>query len=531
MFEKVKKVGSKLIYAVPVAVFLVFVFYIMAMTYTEEKPGMVRKVIAETQFNFDSYVDLSNRLEEVLQKNIYEKYRFINLNGRIAKYLRFNSLNHVQKLANGYLTGFHTAIDITENSVNIIELNRFLSERGIPFLFIAAPSKNSMYDVKFAPGYSSDARKTLIEMVNTLREAGINTLDMDSWFEEHHWHMEDVFFKTDHHWRPKAGLMAAQQTMELLQQKEIAVYEEEKLQEKNYRIKVLKNWLLGYQGRRVGKQYAGVDDIAVYYPRFKTRYSYSGLHRNSTDWDYKKNLLRQDLIKEKNLFRADPQAIYLYGELPLQIVTNTDAINNMRLLVIGDSFRKPWQYFLATQFQEMHSLDPMRFSDWTTAQYIEEIKPDLVIVILDTSRFGYERYFDFGIKEYEQALAETNHDEPGILLGDFEISAQESNNNNFVTFGINLESGQTYTLTVDNTEVLKGKPRHIQITLIDQTTNNPITNHYFEARRTDKQKWIFTVPDEPDNYDLYLYAGTKKHTARNSIKVSNMVLRKGIIEE
>ncbi len=528
VFWKEKKaLIKKLIYAIPVVIFLYFVFYIMGMTYKKAKP--IQKAIQETQFNFKSYVALSKKFEGLLQQDIFNQFNFINLNGAMAKTLGFNSLNNVQKLANGYLTRFANAKDITDPSRNIAELNTFLSERGIPFLYILVPSKTTMYDVKFAPGYDDESRKNLNNMVNAQKEAGVHILDMESWFRKKQWHMEDVFFKTDHHWMPQVGLVAAQQTMTWLQQQHLAIPDAEKLQEDSYTIQILKRSFLGSHGKRTGKGYAGLDDISVYYPKFKTNFLYSGLNANSTTWNDSEDLLRKELIKEKN-YKADQHCIYLYGDYPLQIISNMDAINKKRVFITGDSFRRVWQYFLATQFQQIYSMDLRHYTDGTFAQYIEEIKPDIVIMLINTNSLSNMQLFNFGIDEYNRALAETKADEPKIALGDFEIASQDKNNNNFVLVGNNLKAGQAYTLTVDNADVLKGKTNHIQITLQNLITNKAVVNHYFETGTNHKQKWLFTVPNDSDVYALYLYSGTKDHAAGISVKVTNLLLQKGFHE-
>ncbi len=527
MFEKFRKVVSKLVYAVSATVFLTFVFYFATMTYT----GAVQKTVENTKWSFNSFVGLSNQFEKVLQNGVYKKYGFINLNGRIAKYLGFNTLNHRQKLANGFLHIFENERNINDFAVNVVKLNKFLSERGIVFLYVLAPSKGSFYDAKFAPGYSSSAWKSIDNMTKILKPAGVNVIDMNAWFEENGWRMEDVFFRTDHHWLPQAGLVAARRTMELLEQRGVAEYDEEKLQEDNYEVKVYKNWYLGSDGKRTGKYYAGVDDISAYLPKFSTDYKYAGLPNGKTIWTYKNNILSLDYVRRKNYFTEDPNCMYLFGSEDSDIVTNSLAHNTKRVLIVGDSYRRVWEYFLATQFQRIYYIDLRGYEDGSLAQRIEEIKPDIVLMCTSGYTFYDKRLYKFGIEEYDLALAETNPDDPKILLGDFEIPAQDRNNNNFVVAGTNIRAGQTYSLTMDSVEILKGRSRHIQITLIDQTTTKPIANHYFEAGKAGKQKWVFTVPKKPNNYGLYLYAGTKGYTTNNSVKVTNVLLQKGIQED
>ncbi len=522
MLGKIKKLTD----IVLIAGFLGFIYLVLVMTYT----GSVQKAVEGTRFTFESYEGLSKKFEGILQKNLYKKYGFINLNGRIMRVLRINSLNNVNKMANGFLTWSGRVKNIDENAERVIELSRFLMKKDTPFLYILVPQKNSMYDAQFNEGYVDESHKNIRNMINRLETAGVNFLDTETWFKENGWHTEDIFFKTDHHWKPKGALAIARRTMELLQQKEIVQYDESKLMDENYNIKVFRNWFLGSQGKRVGKYYTGVDDIAVYYPKFKTGYYYAGLKSKTTNWFYSDSILDLKYLKKKDYFGTNPYCIYLYGDYPLQIITNTEGYNAKRLLIVGDSIRLPWQYFITTQFQEVFSVDLRHYTDGTFAQYVGEIRPDIVIMCTSESGIDEEVRYTFGVKEYLTALSESP--EPIQALGDMEIMAGEKNNNRFEVVCDGLEPNQTYMLTVDNTELYGAKKSYVQMTLQNISANKAIYNRYFEANNNKKQKWIFTTPEKiEDTYGIYLYAGAKGHTANIGVKVEGIKLRKGIFEK
>ncbi len=212
MLEKIKKLTDIAL----TAGFLDFIYLILVMTYT----GPVRKAVEDTRFTFKASKNFSGGFEKILQKNLYKKYGFINLNGRIARILRINTLNWVIKMADVFLTlpsGVRKASDTDKLAEKVIKLNKFLANRGTQFIYILAPSKNSMYDAKFAPGYVDESYKDIGSMINVLTEGGVNTINMPAWFEKNGWLTKDVLWKTDNHWQPKAGLAAARCTMELLQ--------------------------------------------------------------------------------------------------------------------------------------------------------------------------------------------------------------------------------------------------------------------------------------------------------------------------
>lgn len=530
MLQRIKdKTRLKTVISViPTILFLFFLYYMMIKTYT----GTVKSTVEGTEVSLKGFTTLSESFEEVLQNNFFDKNNYIDLNGLTTKILGINSLNERQLLANGHLTDFGNASDTTKYSDSVIELNEFLSDRDIDFVYLLAPSKRAFYGAEFAPGYSSTAWQNIDSMIDALDEAGVNTIDMDAWFEENGWDMDDVYFKTDHHWLPQAGLAAAGVTMELLSDEGIAEYQEDLLDPDSYTITTLEDWFLGSHGKRVGIYYAGVDDIDVYIPNFETDYAYSGLSSGTTNWKYTDSPLNLSYTENKNYYGSDPHCIYLYGDNPLQLVTNSEAVNDKRVLITGDSFRRTWEYFLTTQFTEVYSVDLRHYTDGTFAEFVEEIQPD--IVIMCTNSTNSDQLYGFGVEEYMTALEATSEDDIAdvISLGDVFIEAQEENSSNFIVLYADLEPNQSYTLTLDSTDYVGGEELYVQMTLQNLSTNKAIYNRYFDVNSDETQKWIFTTPDDVSGvYVIYLYAGTKGHTKGVSVEVTGIELRKGIYEE
>jgi hypothetical protein len=76
-----------------------------------------------------------------------------------------------------------------------------------------------------------------------------------------------AFFKTDHHWKPETGIWANGKIMTYLQ--ELGIIENFNRSWRdidNFTVAVYKNSFLGSRGQRVGKYFAGVDDISLIYP-------------------------------------------------------------------------------------------------------------------------------------------------------------------------------------------------------------------------------------------------------------------------
>ncbi|MCD8179536.1 MAG: hypothetical protein LUE98_19920 [Tannerellaceae bacterium] len=511
----------------PAIVFFAFIFYMMICTFT----GTVKNTVKNMELSFHGFINLSDEFEEVLQENFSFKNDFINMNGYVTRILGINSLNERQKLANGYLAEFESTVDTTSHLENLIQLNEFLAERGIDFLYLLVPTSASIYDAEFSPGYSSSSSENIDSMISALSKGKVNTIDMNAMYEENGWDTEEVFFKTDHHWKPEAALEAVRCTMENFSDREIASYNEEWLKDESWTITVLEEWFLGSHGKRTGSMYAGTDDISIYEPDFETNYSYSGLSQGSSTWSYYDNILDLSYADKRDYFNSVPYHIYMYDDFPIRTTINTEAWNNQRVLLMGDSFKLPYEYFLTTQFQEVYTIDLRLYEDGTLAQYVEEISPDIVIMCTYEGHLSRIALYEFGIEEYETALLETSVSNSALNLGDIGLDAQENNDNNFEVVCSNLEPGQTYTLTIDATSMSGGVDSYTQMTLQDLSTNEAVYNRYFKSNCEDIQKWIFSIPEnENDTYAVYLYAGTSGHTSGVEVTATQVQLYEGIVE-
>ncbi len=425
----------------------------------------------------------------------------------------------------------------------VIDLNDFLAARDIEFLYVLAPSKHAMYDAELALGYENNAYKNIDAMIDALETSGVNAIDMDAWFEENGWSMEDVFYQTDHHWRPQSGLAAAQITMEWLEEKGLVAYDEELLSADSWNVTTYENWFLGSHGKRVGVLYVGVDDFEVYVPGFETAYAYSYLTSGTTMWTYTDTLLDLGYLDEPDYFNENPYCVYMIGDYPLRRTVNTKATNASSVLIIGDSFKMTYEYFLTTQFQEVYTIDLRYYTDGTLAQFIEEICPDVVLMCTYEGAFSVSELYSFGVEDYLSALESTAEDAFTVELGSYSIEAQEDNGENFAVVVTSLVPGETYTLTIDSTSTIGSEGEYIQMTLQNLSTNTAIVNRYLDANSTEAQKWIFTVPanegdedtveavDGEDTYAIYLYAGTKGYTENISVAVSGICIIEGVAED
>ncbi|MBR3396452.1 MAG: hypothetical protein IKG70_01200 [Lachnospiraceae bacterium] len=255
------------------------------------------------------------------------------------------------------------------------------------FLYIAAPQKN--YYLQMPENIKDRGRENYENFVKVMEKHSIPTLNVDAAWKRSGIKGENMFFDTDHHWTPNAGLLTSEAICKELNALYGFWYEPELFDPENYTITTYENYFLGYYGKKTGRFFTwkGADDIDLIVPKFETDLTeeqpVKGEVRNGAFQD---TVLDQELIEEKDYYNLNPYATYSGGDFRLQIMRNNLNHNGKTAVLIRDSFGCVIAPFLSLQFKELHVVDLRDFSAMVgekinVYEYIEEINPDYVFVL------------------------------------------------------------------------------------------------------------------------------------------------------
>ncbi len=176
----------------------------------------------------------------------------------------------------------------------------------------------------------------------------------------------------------------------MLEDKTISKVDKEFLNLKNYTIEIKKDLFLGSSGKRVGKYYAGVDDFPVITPKKDFNFEVELVEENIKKQGSFEEVLC-DVNKLKNdYFNLNPYAYYTGADDQRNII-NKDALENKKVLYIGDSFSLVPQPFLSLNFTTVHKRDMRHFKE-DFEEYYNKFDPDIVIVLIG------ERHIGVGLK-------------------------------------------------------------------------------------------------------------------------------------
>ena len=231
--------------------------------------------------SIDKDVDFAS-MENVLSSNIAFRESFINIYGLFEKVSGVNIIDdkengYIIKQDNGHLLWVGVTKQIIQETVvrldHMLKVREYLEQQGIDSLYVQTPSKNSADEMNLPYGVHDYLIEMQDSQISYLREHGMKILDLREEFAKKGYSLEEVFFKTDHHWKPLYAFYANEIIADYMRGLGFLT-DEEALDIKNYEVNTYRNWFLGSIGKRVGIYYAGIDDIDLIYPKFDTLLSF-----------------------------------------------------------------------------------------------------------------------------------------------------------------------------------------------------------------------------------------------------------------
>ena len=483
------------------------------------------------------FVQFRDNVQNTLKSDDFSiKNSFINLNGVYSKLIGKRIINDTLLANNGMLAhGALGRFDVGAYAQRITELDAAAAKMGIPFLYVQAPYKMDAQGMMLPEGTANYAHENTETLAMLLEQNQIETLDMMRLYSDTIEHIEEYFFRTDHHWNFQGAFQGYTQLASRLQavlgdSTDISAY----LDVNNWKLHEHEDIYLGSLGRRVGLYVAGVDDIAYYTPEFETNMSFASMkHRTLYKGDFSDAVLRLNLLDfGGDYFKSNTYAIYTGGNLPIAFHRNADAPIDAKILLIKDSFGLPVQAFLSTVYSEIDALDPREFDECSITEYIYRTQPDAVVMMINPSIMGAARAFNYGAEEADallsapQALPVFEQEEKDMGTAD--------NNYAYSTVYRQLKSDTAYTLCFDDVEILAGEAQGVHAALLnneDKAVLSCVLDIGY-AREHGGFSWQLRTPETgAEDMRLVIYNGEYKKTEGVHAVYKNVVLYEGYLTD
>ena len=118
--------------------------------------------------------------------------------------------SEVLKLNNGYLTFKSNNTDLTGLSEYLLSLKETCDSTGSHLVYVNKVSKSSTDELLYPKNYPYIHSSNFNEIQPILEQSGISIIDFNQIVTQQNLDKYFLFFKTDHHWTPQAGLWVAE---------------------------------------------------------------------------------------------------------------------------------------------------------------------------------------------------------------------------------------------------------------------------------------------------------------------------------
>ena len=329
-------------------------------------------------------------LESGVSDKVYGKESYINLYGLSERVLGKHYLQDVDlaqsiiKDNNGQLQFAVQQLDTSKYVEGIKSTYELLEAKDIPMLYVQTPVKVIEGYTEFPPMIEDYTQENTSFFKDKLLANNIPFLDLRNNIDKAGIEYDNLFFHTDHHWTTRTAFWAVGEVVNYIEENTNLKLDEDEVYTNidNYHSKVFANSFLGSQGRRVGKYYGGVDDYELLYPKFETDYKVTinkGSVETVSEGGFQEAIIKKHLLAGNDVF-TNRYASYFGGDYPEVILENNKINNDIKVLIIKDSFALPFSAFFSTMVEETRMLDT-RYYDGTIEEYINAYNPDLVLYV------------------------------------------------------------------------------------------------------------------------------------------------------
>lgn len=463
-------------------------------------------------------------IEKHYLEDVFFHDAFIDLNGLYARMVGKRVLNERVLLRNGMLAKSSSKRDMGKYAGEIAGLNDFLSDNGIKFLYAQLPSKIDLSGTLLPEGIESFQNENTDELLGGLAERGVNILDLRQEMSADSLQIEKYFYRTDHHWRPVGAFYAFQRISEELSE----IFPERKLDLsytdlQKWERHSLEHWFLGSHGKRVGRFFAGTDELEWYTPRFPTHMSCAILnHWDIFKGDFSDANIREKYIEKRDYFGYNPYDVYIGGDYSVVKHRNPGAPNDLKVLILKDSFVLPLQAFFSTMFRELDVVDLRHLKAYGAAEYAAANRPDIVIMAYSPTVENGKLYKNMNIASAGALLS--MHGRQSLTNGkiDVRVGAKDRKRNSLTIADGKIEGGGWYALYFDDVEILKGETEGVAVGVYDNDAKEFLTCEVFDLdyeKSYGSFRWVFHLPDKARGHDLrlHLYAGLRGRTNNTGI--------------
>lgn len=345
--------------------------------------------------------------EAVMNDQVYLKYAFIEGYGYVQNVLYKNEANAFEVIKDKddvlYLEKFEQAPrDMEEVAQRTIKMNEYLKNHDTNFMTIIMPDKYIRGKTTITEGYPYNyANETLDAYQERLLEHHVSTYDIRPLLETSTLTQDELFFKTDHHWRIETAFLAYQEFLDVFQHQYNVDLDPTGFYRNpdHYNFLTYPSLFLGSLGRKTGSSYAGSDDFTYIYPKYDTNFQMTWTLQDSTftkTGRFEVALTNPSYLHHRGVFdaKSDTYSMYLDGNAAFTSISNLKDTNQIKVLFIKDSYALPFVAFFANHVKQVDLIDP-RYFEGDLTEFMKQADYDYVFSALGVSTLQTQYLPDF----------------------------------------------------------------------------------------------------------------------------------------
>jgi len=320
----------------------------------------------------------------------YKKQWYVSLNGAMRRVMGnsfFPSDDGTMvsiRLNDGLLAKTKVRMDVEACRGVLTKFKEFLDERGIDLIFSYAHTKVLYPETQLPSGVEDNSNEIADRFFVMLDELGIEYIDTRQVFRGAGWPATDVYFRTDGHWKIPASFLVFQELAARLNATGRFEIPDAVLDIDSYDMELRERFFLGNDGWLMGAAYSGLDDFAMLTPKFETRLSERSV-TNEGVWEEREGTFEEAVLHMQHLMPDEGEsystACYsVYGYNRPEIVITNELAGRGRVLFVKNSSGNPLFDFTALGVKEARGLDPRVLANSTVADYIDQYRPDAVVI-------------------------------------------------------------------------------------------------------------------------------------------------------
>ncbi len=353
--------------------------------------------------NREELQEFPQKADGILTENLWGGHIWNEMYGAVNKILLKNEENNFKYvrdksgfLYSGRFWNF-SQVDARELALRVRRLKDVTEEKGTKVMCLMYPTK---YNQQWSKGYYgipyNDMNDFADEVLLHMRRYNVDYLDYRKIYVEEGKTMEDIFYKTDHHWINSTAFEAMGSLLEYLEEKDGVVLDPDGYYRNlaNYQVEEYKEIYLGSQGRETGVLYAGLDDYTYIYPKENSEYTYTYKYRNGETGrkkgDVLNTLINQKYLQYEDVYERELNNSYLQGICLTDQITNELNSEGVKILFIRDSYSSPLAVFLAPMCSQVDLVWSIHMTSASVEKIVEEGNYDYIFVALAIDNFTEE---------------------------------------------------------------------------------------------------------------------------------------------